>query len=101
VNVVCLVGRLIEAPQPIGGGGRYEVRIAVSRRLPGGLPEPGVVGLDVALPRLLPEQVEQLRPGALVALAGLVEVDEHWNEGVLRRRHEIVAESLEVLEATT
>lgn len=98
VNVVCLVGRLVDDPTRIDDCDRVELRVAVARRLASGAPEPGVVHLVVAVRAGSILRLEKLRAGALVAVAGLVEVDEHWMDGVLHARHEIVAESLEVLD---
>jgi hypothetical protein len=98
MNVVCLVGRVIDEPSRTDGRDRIELHVAVSRRLAGGLPQPGVVHLLVAVRAGGLLRPELLRPRTLVAVAGLVEVDEHWEDGVLRARHEIVAESLEVLD---
>ena len=49
VNVVCLVGRVVEDPTRMDDRDRIELRVAVSRRLRGGLPQPGVVQLVVAV----------------------------------------------------
>lgn len=98
VNVVCLVGRIVEQPTRIDDHDRIELRVAVSRRLPCGFPQPGVVQLVVAARASGLLELEELRAGTLVAVTGLVEVDKHWDDGVLRVRPEIVAESIEVLD---
>jgi hypothetical protein len=97
MNVVCVVGRLVHDAEPVVDADRYQVRLAVRRRLPGGRHEPGVVYLDITVGPLEPDQLADLRAGALVAVFGLIEVDEHWSDGVLWRRQEVIAEALEVL----
>lgn len=97
MNLVCLVGRLADRPRVEQPSRRWHLRLAVDRRLPSGLPEPGVVYVDASIRWLDPDELAQFEVGVLVAIIGMIDVDEEWHGGVVGRRHRVVAESVERL----
>ena len=76
------------------------MRLAVPRLGVGGLPEPGVVYVEVVAGGLRAlDLLERVRGGARIGVSGRLELDE-WTEpdGERHSRYEVLADQLEVLD---
>ena len=105
VNSVNLIGRLVEDPVLRAGNGGEEqcsMRVAVPRIGVAGLREPGLVYVEVVATGLRAHDiVRDARAGARVGVSGRLELDE-WTEpgGEHRARYEVMADQLELLDAS-
>ena len=104
VNSVNLIGELLHDPELRSGGDRGEdtcsMRVAVERRGRDGLPEPGVVYVDVlTFGADARECAERLAEGLRVAVTGRLEREEWVTPAGLRRsRQEVIADRVEILD---
>ena len=103
VNSVSLIGRVAEPPEMRTGESGEEVcamRLAVPRVARGGLPEPGVVYVEVTTTGWQSVEIHAaLRVGARVGVAGRISLEEWTDEdGRRRSRYEVLADQLELLD---
>jgi len=100
---VNLIGRLVGSPAVravLTGETECTMRVAIPRVGATGIPEPGVVYVDVVTAGVRARGlVEELRGGMRVAVSGRLDLDEWVDPGGQRRtRYEVVADQLEVLD---
>jgi len=99
---VNLIGRLVEAPSVrsvVTGEVECTMRVAIPRIGVSGIPEPGVVYVDVVAAGLRARGLGDVRGGMRIAVSGRLDLDEWVDAGGERRaRHEVVADQLEVLD---
>jgi single-strand DNA-binding protein len=102
VNSVNLVGRLVGAPavrSVLTGEVECTMRVAIPRVGVGGMPEPGVVYVDVVAAGLRARGLGDVHGGMRIAVSGRLELEEWVDpDGERRTRHEVVADQLEVLD---
>ena len=94
-----LVGRLREDPElrPQAGTAAL-LELAVKRRRPGGVSEPGVTYLSVSVPWPKVRDCAEFRAGDLLAVSAFVQQDEwHDEQSAPRTRDEIIADWVERL----
>ncbi|MEA2399074.1 MAG: single-strand DNA-binding protein [Thermoleophilaceae bacterium] len=105
MNSVNLVGRLVGAPVlrvAVSGDTVCSMRVAVPRFQSGGLREPGVVMIEVTATGLRARELaEQVVQGMRVGVSGRLDLDE-WTDadGERHSRYEVMADQLEVLDAS-
>ena len=98
-----LIGRLVEGPAVralLTGDVECTMRVAIPRVGPAGIPEPGVVYVDVVAAGLRARELaDELRGGMRIAVSGRLDLDEWVDPGGERRaRYEVAADQLEVLD---
>lgn len=103
MNSVNLTGRLASEPRPRSQGSTEicDLRLAVPRRRGNGGEDRGAVFIDVTtFGRLAANCAEHLAKGRRVGIRGRLELDE-WQaqDGSPRRRHKVIAEQVEFLDA--
>jgi hypothetical protein len=99
MNVVCLVGRLVEASEPSPEKDQGGLLLRVPRRGPGGGgEEPGVVDVALTLsPGLNSTAAEHLQAGRLVAVMGMLDVDVDYSSAHPSAHPVVIAERFEAL----
>ncbi|HKP90636.1 MAG TPA: hypothetical protein VJT75_11775 [Thermoleophilaceae bacterium] len=100
MNAVSLIGRISEVLS-LGDGGRSETRfqVAVPRRERDGRRAPGVLYVDCLVRNsdLDIEDAASLATGAIVGLAGRLEVDSEHIEDGWRETHTVLVDQLDVV----
>jgi single-strand DNA-binding protein len=105
MNSIQLIGRLTRDPElrsTQSGGSVCELRLAVPRRRGRGRggEDRGAVFVDVtAFGALADNCAEYLASGRRVAVAGRLELDEWKHDGEPRRRHKVVVDEVDFLDA--
>ena len=101
MNVVCLTGRLAYGPElavSVRPGWRSAL-LEVSREAIEGEAQPGVVPVTLLLPpSLVATQLDDFRPGRVMTIVGMLDVDvDHSPPGRPRAYHSVIAQRIEAV----
>ena len=97
MNSISLIGTVSAPPEPGVGGRETRFQVAVPRRDRSGRRQPGVVYVECVVKDSEADDCSRLSKGAVVGLAGRLEVDrEHTGEG-WRETHTVLVDQLDVV----
>lgn len=100
MNVVCVTGRLVEAP-PLDlalDPGWATLLLQVQRETPGWREDAGVLNVPLALPPTLAADVtKRLELGTAVAVVGMLDIDVDYSTGTAHAHYAVIVERVERL----